>query len=169
MIEKQHPTVSIVQQCTLLELNRSGVYYTPSPESDENLQLLRVIDEQHLQCPFYGSRQMRDHLIRLGFQVNRKRVQRLMKLMGLYAIYPKPRTSDPHPGHKIYPYLLRDVAVSRPNQVWCRCVSKVAYTFCLSGEERGEGSQVEGNHPFCTRILRGRMGIPLYLLGGSGT
>lgn len=125
MIEKQHPTMSVVQQCKLLELNRSGVYYTPSPESDENLQLMRVIDEQHLQHPFYGSRQMRDRLIRLGWKVNRKRVGRLMKLMGLCAIYPKPRTSTPHPEHKVYSYLLRDVAVTRPNQVWCTDITYI--------------------------------------------
>lgn len=125
MIEKQHPTMSVVQQCKLLELNRSGVYYTPSPESDDSLQLMRVVDEQHLKTPFYGSRQMRDHLIRLGFRVNRKRVQRLMKLMGLCAIYPKPRTSDPHPAHKIYPYLLRELAIARPNQVWCTDITYI--------------------------------------------
>ncbi len=125
MIEQQHPSMSVVQQCKLLELNRSMVYYTPSPEGKENLQLMRVIDEQHLKAPFYGSRQMRASLLRLGFWANRKRVRRLMKQMGLCAIYPKPRTSDPHPGHKIYPYLLRELAITKPNQIWCTDITYI--------------------------------------------
>ena len=123
MIEKHNPKISITRQCDLLFLNRSAVYYVPCPENEENLQLMRVIDEQFLKTPFYGSRQMRDHLVRRGWKVNRKRVQRLMKLMGLCAIYQKPRTSDPNPEHKIYPYLLRDLAITRPNQVWCTDIS----------------------------------------------
>jgi putative transposase len=125
MIEKYNPRISIVRQCDLLSLNRSAVYYVPSPEKEEDLQLMRVIDEQFLKTPFYGSRQMRDHLIRRGFLVNRKRVRRLMKLMGLSAIYQKPRTSDPHPDHKIYPYLLRDLAITNPNQVWCTDITYI--------------------------------------------
>ena len=125
MIEKQHAKISIVLQCELLSLNRSNIYYLPSPENDMNLQLMRVVDEQFLKTPFYGSRQMRDHLIRQGFEVNRKRVRRLMKLMGLCAIYQKPRTSDPHPDHKIYPYLLRDLTINRPGQVWCTDITYI--------------------------------------------
>ena len=115
MIEKDHKEVSIVRQCDLLEINRSNVYYHLVPESEENLELMRLIDEQHMETPFYGARQMMHHLNRLGFPVCRSRVGRLMKLMGVRAIYQHPRTSDPHPDHKVYPYLLRDLAIIHPN------------------------------------------------------
>jgi putative transposase len=84
----------------------------------EDLELMRLIDEQFLKTPTWGSRSMRNHLRRLGYKINRKRVQRLMRIMGLEPIYPKPRTSRPHPDHKVYPYLLRDLTINRPNQVW---------------------------------------------------
>ena len=102
-----------MRQCELLGLARSTCYYQPQTESAENLALMRRIDEQYLETPFYGSRKV---AVVLG--VNRKRVQRLMRRMGLEAIYPKRRTTRPAPGHKIYPYLLRNVAITRPNQVW---------------------------------------------------
>jgi len=125
MIEKNNQNVSIVQQCKMLSLSRSSVYYQPVPESESNLQLMRLIDEQFMETPFYGSRQMMRHLNRQGFNVSRGRVQRLMRLMGLTAIYQKPHTSDPHPGHKIYPYLLRDVTIDRPGQVWCTDITYI--------------------------------------------
>ena len=124
-IERENGSISIKRQCELLSLNRSGVYYQAVPEKAENLDLKRMIDEQFMETPFYGSRQMTRHLIRQGFLVSRKRVQRLMRLMGFCAIYQKPRTSDPHPEHKIYPYLLRDLAIDHPQQVWCADITYI--------------------------------------------
>ena len=106
------------RQCELLELNRASWYYEPAPESAENLALMRRIDEQYLATPFYGSRRMAVWLQQQGYVINRKRVQRLMRLMGLEAIYPKPRTTQRGAGHKIYPYLLRDLTITRADQVW---------------------------------------------------
>jgi putative transposase len=118
MIEVYHPRLSVRRQCELVGLNRSSVYYQPACASPENLQLMRLMDEQYLKTPFYGSRRMTAWLHHQGLAVNRKRVQRLMRLMGLEAIYPRPRTSLAHPSHKIYPYLLRDLAIIHPHQVW---------------------------------------------------
>jgi putative transposase len=118
MIELCHPRLSVRRQCELVGLNRSSVYYQPACASPENLQLMRLMDEQYLKTPFYGSRRMTVWLNSRGLAVNRKRVQRLMRLMGLEAIYPRPRTSLAHPSHKIYPYLLRDLALIHPHQVW---------------------------------------------------
>jgi putative transposase len=117
--------LSVRRQCELLGLNRSTWYYEPVPESAANLALMRRIDEQYLRRPYYGSRRMTVWLRGEGEEVNRKRVQRLMRLMGLEAIYPKPRTTLPGAGHKIYPYLLRNVAVTRPNQVWSTDITYV--------------------------------------------
>jgi putative transposase len=110
--------LSVRRQCELVGLSRSAWYYEPVPESAANLALMRRIDEQYLRTPFYGSRRMAAWLRREGELVNRKRVQRLMRQMGLEAIYPKPKTTQAGLGHKIYPYLLRNVTVTRPNQVW---------------------------------------------------
>ena len=118
MIERTDCPVSLVRQCELLLLARSSVYYQPVATSDENLHLMRLIDQQYLRTPFYGSRRMTVVLQNLGYRVNRKRVQRLMRLMGIEAIYPKPNTSKSTPSHRIYPYLLRGLAVERVNQVW---------------------------------------------------
>jgi putative transposase len=106
------------RQCELLGVNRSGLYYEPAAESEANLRLMRMIDEQYLRTPFYGSRRMAAHLAARGEPVCRKRVQRLMRIMGLEAIYPRPRTTTRSPDHKIYPYLLRDVTIDRCDQVW---------------------------------------------------
>ena len=106
------------RQCELLGVNRSGLYYEPSGESDQNLALMRLLDEQYTRTPFYGSRKMVAWLGAQGFNVNRKRVSRLMALMGIEAVYPKPKLSQPGEGHRIYPYLLRGVGVDRVNQVW---------------------------------------------------
>jgi putative transposase len=111
--------LSVRRQCELLGLPRSTYYYEPATESPENLALMRRIDEQYLKTPFFGSRRMADWLSRWGLPVNRKRVQRLMRLMGIEAVYPRKKTSIPGVGHKVYPYLLRDVHVVRANQVWC--------------------------------------------------
>ncbi len=112
-IEPNHPVLSVVRQCQLLDLPRSTCYYELVGESPKNLALMRQIDELYLKWPFYGSRKMADVL---GF--NRKRIQRLMRLMGIEAIYPRRRTTRWAAGHKIYPYLLRNVAITRPDQVW---------------------------------------------------
>jgi len=117
MIDRTH-TLPVTRQCQLLNLNRSSVYYQPTGVSDKDLQLMRRIDEMHLKRPFYGSRRIRDWLQDEGFPVNRKRVQRLMRQMGITALYPKANTSRPGKGHKIYPYLLRGLEIDRPNQVW---------------------------------------------------
>jgi putative transposase len=102
----------------LLGLTRSNVYYRPVEAPADDLRLMRLLDEQYTACPFYGSRRMAAWLVRQGESVNRKRVQRLLRIMGLEAIYPKPRLSAPAAGHRVYPYLLRDVAVERPGHVW---------------------------------------------------
>jgi putative transposase len=115
MIDATDPKLSVFRQCRLLRLNRSTYYYKNKPVKLEDLKLMRLIDKQYLKTPSWGSRSMRNHLRRLGYKINRKRVQRLMRLMGLEAIYPKPKTSRPHPAHKVYPYLLRNMVVERPN------------------------------------------------------
>ena len=112
-IEPAHSGLTIRQQCDLLELPQSTYYYHPQPESAENLRLLRRLDELYLQRPYFGSRRMAVEL-----EVNRKRIQRLMRILGIEAHYPKPNLSRRHPDHKIYPYLLRGVSIERPNQVW---------------------------------------------------
>ena len=109
----------------MLDLSRSTYYHQPCGESDENLHLMRLIDEQYLHTPFYGSRGLTQWLLRQGYDVNRKRVRRLMRVMGLEAIYPRRQTSVPAPEHRIYPYLLRNVAIERPDQVWSADITYV--------------------------------------------
>ena len=118
MIDSNHPNLSIRRQCELLGISRSSYYQEPAGESPENLDLLRVIDEQHLRCPFFGRRQMTDWLRLQGYQVNEKRVRRLMSLLGLESVFPGRKTTVPNREHRIYPYLLRGVEVVQPNQVW---------------------------------------------------
>jgi putative transposase len=118
LIEPQHPELSIRRQCELLGLNRATYYYTPTPETPLNLALMREIDQQYLHTPFYGYRRMTVHLQRQGYEVNPKRVRRLMRLMGLAAVGPRPRTTQVTPENQIYPYLLRDLAITHVNQVW---------------------------------------------------
>ena len=119
MVDREHPSLSIVRQCTLLEVSRSGIYYRPKAASEENLSLMGETDRQYLETPFYGSRRMRAWLERRGvLRVSRKRMQRLMRAMGLRAIYRRPSTSRRSPEHPVYPYLLRNVRITRPNQVW---------------------------------------------------
>ena len=124
MIERDHQSLSLSRQCTLLGLSRSALYYTPLGESAATLALLRRIDELYLQYPFYGSRQMVRHLAREGVTVGRHRVRRLMRLLGLEAIYRKPRTSVANPEHRVYPYLLRGLTIERANQVWCADIER---------------------------------------------
>ena len=113
-----HPDLSVRRQCELVGLNRATFYYEPATASALNLHLMRLIDEQYMRTPFFGWPRMTDYLQRQGYGVNHKRVQRLMGLMGLQAVGPKPATSQPHPDHKVYPYLLAHVAVVRSKQVW---------------------------------------------------
>jgi putative transposase len=125
MIAPDRPGLSLSRQCRLVSISRSSFYYAPRGESPENLALMRRIDELFLRCPFYGSRQMVRQLRREGIPAGRHRVRRLMRLMGLEAICQAPRTSTPHPAHRVYPYLLRDVVVARPDHVWCADITYI--------------------------------------------
>jgi putative transposase len=125
LIDPVHPELSIRRQCALLGLSRSSLYYEPAEETSENLRLMRLLDKQYTACPFYGSRRLTAWLVQQGEAVNRKRVQRLLRIMGLEAIYPKPRLSVPGRGHRIYPYLLRGVRIERPDQVWSTDITYV--------------------------------------------
>lgn len=137
MIVPGHPQLSIQRQCELLGLARSSYYYQAKGEDPYNLLLMRLIDEQYTKRPFFGILRMTDWLHRQGHRVNHKRVQRLMRLMGLEAIYPKPRTSQAHRAHRKYPYLLRGLVIDRPDQVWCsdvtyiRLVQGFVYLVCI--------------------------------------
>lgn len=117
--------MSIARQCGLLGLSRSSFYYRAKGESRLNLELMRMMDEQFLETPWYGSRQMARWLRRQGHGVGRKRVARLMGKMELVAVYQKPGTSKPHPEHRVYPYLLRGLEISQPGHVWCADISYI--------------------------------------------
>lgn len=119
MIELGHPQLSVRCQCALLGISRSGFYYTPVGPSPEDLELMRLLDEQYTRTPFYGVRKMREYLVGLGYSPGIKRVRRLLRLMGLEAIYPKPRLSFNGTEHRKFPYLLGGLDIRRPNQVWC--------------------------------------------------
>ena len=119
MIEPEHPQLSVVRQCELVSISRSGFYHRLAGETPLNLELMRLIDAQFLETPWYGARQMARHLRREGYAIGRQRIWRLMAKMGLAPIYQRPRTTVPNPEHQIFPYLLRDLAIDRPNQVWC--------------------------------------------------
>lgn len=125
MVEKDRSQLSLSKQCRLLGISRGSVYYRPKGESSENLILMRQVDEQYLKTPWYGSRQMTRTLRREGYLVGRKRIRRLMRLMGLRALAPGPNTSRKHPGHPVYPYLLRDRVIDETNQVWCADVTYI--------------------------------------------
>ena len=125
MVDPQHSALSITRQCRLVSIARSSFYYEGRGESPLNLRLLRLIDEQFLETPFYGSRQMTRWLRREGYTVSRKRVRRLMRLLGIQAVFQRPNTSKPHPEHRIYPYLLRGLEITRPNHVWCSDVTYI--------------------------------------------
>ena len=125
MIDHDRPEPSVRRQCELLRVCRSGLYYVPTPTSPEELALMRRIDELHLNHPFYGSRKVSYLLGQEGCDANRKRIQRLMRVMGLEAMVPKPKTSEPHPEHIKYPYLLRGLTISRVNQVWATDITYI--------------------------------------------
>lgn len=130
MIDGGHAVLSVRRQCDLLGLHRSGVYYQPAGESAFNLELMRLIDKQYTETPFFGSPKMTEWLRRRkGLKVNHKRVERLMRLMGLAAIGPGPRTTQKHPDHPVYPYLLRDLEIVRPNQVWSTDITYIPLTY----------------------------------------
>lgn len=118
LIDADDGSMSISRQCELLSVCRSSYYYAPAPESPLNLKLMRLLDELHLERPFAGSRMLTGLLGKRGYAVNRKRIQRLMRLMNLEAHYPRKNTSKPHPEHQVFPYLLRGVEIVRPNHVW---------------------------------------------------
>ena len=124
-LDRDHPSLSIRRQCAMLGLARSGVYRRPRPANDDDLALMRRIDELFTRWPFLGSRRMAAMLRAEGVVINRKRVQRLMRRMGIAALGPKPRTTKPAPGHVIYPYLLRDLIVDRVNQVWAADITYI--------------------------------------------
>ena len=118
MVDREHPKLPIVRECALLGVSRSSIYHRPRAASAEDLSPMDEIDRQYLETPFFGSRRMKAWLERRGMRVSRKRVQRLMRAMGLRAIYRRPSTSRKAPEHPVYPYLLRNVRITRPNQVW---------------------------------------------------
>ena len=125
MVDREHPALSTLRQCALMGISRSSVYYRPRAPSQKDLALMKQIDQQYLATPFYGSRRMKVWLDRQGHRVNRKRIQRLMRAMGLQAIYRRPRTSQPGLGHKVHPYLLGGMEFTRPNQVWAADITYV--------------------------------------------
>lgn len=119
MIQSDHPKLSLSAQCRVLNISRSTLYYRPMGESAETLGLMKSIDKLFTKYPFFGSRQIAVSLARDGIKVGRHRVRRLMRLMGLEAVYKRPKTSQPHPAHPVFPYLLKGMEITRPNQVWC--------------------------------------------------
>ncbi len=125
MVDRGHPPLSVARQCRLLNISRSGLYYQPKGISEEDLTLMKLIDRQYLATPFYGARKIAAWLKSQSRRVNRKRVRRLMRVMGLKAIYRRPRTSKPAPGHKIYPYLLSGMKITRANQVWAADITYI--------------------------------------------
>jgi putative transposase len=124
-LDRDHSDLSIRRQCTLLGVARSSIYRLPRPANDDDVLTMRLIDELFTAWPFLGSRRLAVMLREKGYSINRKRVQRLMRQMGIAALGPKPRTTKPAPGHKIFPYLLRDVAIDRPNQVWAADITYI--------------------------------------------
>jgi putative transposase len=125
VVDRRHPSLSVVRQCKLLDISRSSLYYQPKGISEEDLTLMKLIDRQYLAAPFYGARKIAAWLKSQGYTVNRKRIRRLMQLMGLKAIYRRPKTSQPAAGHKIYPYQLSGLKITRPNQVWAADITYI--------------------------------------------
>ncbi len=125
MIDRDHQQLSLVRQCRLLDVSRAWVYYRPVPTRTEDLELMALMDRQYLKTPFYGSRKMKAWLLGEGYLVSRDKVRRLMGLMGLEAIYRRPNTSKPAPGHRVYPYLLKGVEVNRVDQVWAADITYI--------------------------------------------
>ena len=182
-IQQKHPELSIQRQCDLTGLSRSSYYRegVAGQETSENLEIMRIIDKEYTDHPFYGSRQMRNVLRRKGYKINRKRVQRLLRKMGIQSIAPKPNTSKAHPQHKIYPYLLRNFDVTRADQVWCtdltyiRLAGGFVYlTAVMDWHSRYVLSwelSVTMDNEFCVSALERALrchGTPPYIQHGSG-
>ena len=124
MIDREH-ALPLIRQSEILELSRSSLYYEAVPISDRDLELMRLIDELHMKYPYMGSRSIRDQLQDMGHKVGREHVGTLMKKMGIAAMYRKPRLSKPHPDHKIYPYLLRGLEITKANHVWAADITNL--------------------------------------------
>ena len=163
MIEKEHP-LPITKQCDILKLSRSSLYYIPAPASHHDRELMRIIDEIHLEEPYLGSRGMRNILRLRGYTIGRIHVRTLMRKMGIEAIYRKPHLSKPHPGHTVYPYLLRNLAITEANSVWCSDITYIpmARGILLPRGHYGLGKQksivLEVVKHIGRVILRGRPG-----------
>ena len=164
MVDRRHPGLSTVRQCALLSISRSSLYYRPRGHSQKDLALMEQIDQQYLATPFYGSRRMKVWLGRQGHWVNRKRVRRLMRTMGLQAIYRRPRTSQPGPGHKVYPYLLGGMDITRPDQVWAADITYIpmakGFLYLVLPRKDGLvqpacGGLAPFQHPGCRSLRRG--------------
>lgn len=154
MIDKE-AELSVTRQCGLLDLNRSGIYYKPVPQSEQEMELMRLIDEIHLAFPFYGSRKIRDELWAKDYDVGRDKVRRLMRLMGIEALYVKPRLSLAHPAHVKYPYLLRGLEITRANHVWATDICYSAPRLGLA-EVHILGMQGERRTSDCLALRCGR-------------
>ena len=136
MIDRDHQQLSLVRQCILLDVSRASVYYRPVPTRAEDLELMALMDRQYLKTPFYGSRKMKAWLLQQGYLVSRKRVRRLMRLMGLEAIYRRPNTSKPAPGHRIFPYLLKGVEVIGSTRSGPRTLHMAGLPVCMDWHRR---------------------------------
>ena len=132
MVNQAEP-LSIARQCELLDIPRSTFYHVPQPVSEDDLELMKLIDRCHTELPFYGSRRIKGWLKDEGIAVNRKRIQRLMRTMGIMAVYPKQKLSQPNPAHRVYPYLLRNLTIDRPNQVWAADITYLPKLMGTSG------------------------------------
>ncbi len=161
LVDRSDADLSIVAQCRLLKVARSTLYYRAAAVSADDLRLMRWLDEQYLATPFYGSRRMVAVLRRDGEVVSRKRVRRLMRLIGLEAIYQRRNTSRHHPEHKVYPYLLRDLVIDRPNQVWCADITYIPLA-------KGFVYLVAVMDWFSRRVLAWRLSIGLVSMDGKG-
>ena len=134
LVEREATALPVSRQCRLMAVSRASVYRRPAAISAEDCTIMTLLDRQYLGRPYYGSRRMAAWLATQGHVVNRKRVQRLMRLAGLVAIYQRPNTSKPGPAHKIYPYLLGGISIERVNQVWCADIT--LYLICVAGHSR---------------------------------
>jgi len=152
MIDRDRVEPSVRRQCEMLRVSRSGLYYEPEPTSPDELALMRRVDELHLKYPFYGSRKLSDVLRKEGHEANRKRIQRLMRLMGMEAMAPKPKTSEPHPEHVRYPYLLRGLTISRASRIWSRSWSGTRGASCR-GACRTRSTRASASRPWRRRSL----------------
>src|SRR5450432_3838455 len=161
-LDRDHSKLSIRRQCTLLSVARSSVYRPPRPANDDDLLMMRLIDELFTAWPFLGSRRLAIMLREKGYSISRKRVQRLMRKMGIAALGPKPRTTKPAPGHKIFPYLLRNLVIDRPNQVWAADITYIpigrGFLYQdLHGRPRAVDGQRVHRTPVAQPEVRGRL------------